>query len=131
MAQSEPFDVIIVGSGAGGGMSAYSLTHAGLKVLMLEAGRHYDPLTETPMFNIPAQAPLRASPTPDKPNPQGFYDATVDGGGARRALHSRRGLDFQMVAVAHAGRAHQPLGPDRLAVWASRLQGEEPRRLGL
>src|SRR5271169_3857894 len=59
MAQSEPFDVIIVGSGAGGGMSAYSLTHAGLKVLMLEAGRHYDPLTETPMFNIPAQAPLR------------------------------------------------------------------------
>src|SRR5215831_18891027 len=79
MAESEPFDVIIVGSGAGGGMSAYSLTHAGLKVLMLEAGRHYDPLTETPMFNIPAKAPLRASPTPDKPL-QGFYDATVDGG---------------------------------------------------
>jgi len=75
---TEPYDVIIVGSGAGGGMSAYSLTHAGLKVLMLEAGRHYDPVTETAMFNIPAEAPLRGTGTPDKPF--GYYDATVDGG---------------------------------------------------
>ena len=75
---SEPYDVIIVGSGAGGGMSAYHLTRSGLKVLMLEAGRHYDPATKTPMFNIPADAPLRGVGTPDKPF--GFYDATVDGG---------------------------------------------------
>ena len=72
------YDVIIVGSGAGGGMSAYALTKAGLKVLMLEAGRNYDPLTETPMFNTNAEAPLRGVGTPDKPF--GFYDATVDGG---------------------------------------------------
>jgi choline dehydrogenase-like flavoprotein len=78
MARSQPYDAIIVGSGAGGGMAAYSLTKAGLKVLMLEAGRHYDPLTETPMFNIPSQAPLRGTDTPDKPF--GFYDATVGGG---------------------------------------------------
>ena len=78
MALSEAYDVIIVGSGAGGGMTAYSLTHAGVKVLMLEAGRHYDPLTETPMFNTPQQAPLRGDKTPDKPF--GFYDATVGGG---------------------------------------------------
>mgnify|MGYP001554955200 FL=1 len=75
---SGPFDVIIVGSGAGGGMSAYHLTKSGLKVLMLEAGRHYDPATETPMFNTNAEAPLRGVGTPDKPF--GFYDATVDGG---------------------------------------------------
>jgi choline dehydrogenase-like flavoprotein len=75
---AEPYDVIIVGSGAGGGMSAYVLTRAGLKVLMLEAGRDYDPAAETPMFDIPAQAPLRAAGTPDKPF--GYYDATVDGG---------------------------------------------------
>ncbi len=78
MAKTEPYDVIIVGSGAGGGMSAYHLTKSGMKVLMLEAGRHYDPLTETAMFNIPAEAPLRGVGTPDKPF--GFYDATVDGG---------------------------------------------------
>lgn len=75
---SEPYDAIVVGSGAGGGMSAYHLTREGFKVLLLEAGRNYDPLTETPMFNIPAEAPLRGTLTPDKP--LGFYDATVGGG---------------------------------------------------
>ncbi len=36
------YDVIIVGSGAGGGMAAYNLTKAGAKCLMLEAGSWYD-----------------------------------------------------------------------------------------
>src|SRR5579859_6387625 len=72
------YDVIIVGSGAAGGQSAYVLTAAGARVLMLEAGRNYDPISETPMFNPPLQAPLRGAGTPDKPF--GFYDATVDGG---------------------------------------------------
>lgn len=39
----EIFDVVIVGSGAGGGMAAYTLTKAGAKVCLLEAGSYYDP----------------------------------------------------------------------------------------
>ena len=74
------YDVIVVGSGAAGGQTAYTLTMAGAKVLMLEAGRNYDPVKETPMFQTDGQAPLRAVATPDKP--WGFYDATVDGGWA-------------------------------------------------
>lgn len=72
------YDVIVVGSGAAGGQTAYTCTMEGAKVLMLEAGRHYDPAGETPMFHHHGQAPLRGTNTPDKPF--GFYDATVDGG---------------------------------------------------
>jgi len=72
------YDVIIVGSGAAGGQTAYTLAMEGVKVLMLEAGRNYDPVTETPMFNTPEMAPLRGQSTPGKPF--GYYDATIDGG---------------------------------------------------
>jgi choline dehydrogenase-like flavoprotein len=76
--QKSTYDVIVVGSGAAGGQSAYTLCMEGAKVLMLEAGRNYSPETETPMFRTPDLAPLGAVGTPDKPF--GFFDATVDGG---------------------------------------------------
>jgi choline dehydrogenase-like flavoprotein len=72
------YDVIVVGSGAAGGQTAYTLTMDGAKVLILEAGRNYVPETETPMFHTPDQAPLRGTSTPDKEF--GFYDSTIDGG---------------------------------------------------
>jgi choline dehydrogenase-like flavoprotein len=74
----DEYDVVIVGSGAGGGQAAYTLTLAGMKCLMLEAGRSYDPVTETPMFQANWQAPMLGASVPEKPF--GFYDATVDGG---------------------------------------------------
>src|ERR1700694_1946694 len=76
--QRSAYDVIVVGSGAAGGQSAYTLCMDGAKVLMLEAGRKYTPETESPMFRTPDVAPLGGASTPDKPF--GFYDATVDGG---------------------------------------------------
>jgi choline dehydrogenase-like flavoprotein len=71
-------EVLIVGSGAGGAMAAFELTRNGHKVLLLEAGRDYDPKKETPMFKRNAEAPLLGASTPDKDF--GFYDATIDGG---------------------------------------------------
>ncbi len=77
--KSKPsYDVIVVGSGAAGGQTAYTLTMEGAKVLMLEAGRNYDPVRETPMFQTNGDAPLAGESTPDKNF--GFHDATVDGG---------------------------------------------------
>ncbi len=40
------FDVVIIGSGAGGGTSAWALSKAGLKVLVLEAGPRYNPFKD-------------------------------------------------------------------------------------
>jgi choline dehydrogenase-like flavoprotein len=74
----DQYDAIVVGSGAAGGQAAYTLTMEGVKVLMLEAGRRYDPATETPMFQTNGMAPLGGIGTPDKSF--GFYDSTVDGG---------------------------------------------------
>jgi len=77
MTPDEPHDAVVVGSGAGGAMAAWVLTKAGASVLMLEAGRSYDP-GESPMLNMAMDAPLRGVGTPDKRF--GYYDATVDGG---------------------------------------------------
>jgi len=74
----ETYDVIVVGSGAAGGQTAYTLTMAGATVLMLEAGRNYNPVAETPMFQTNGTAPIRGGATPDKP--LGFFDSTVGGG---------------------------------------------------
>jgi choline dehydrogenase-like flavoprotein len=74
---ADTYDAVVVGSGAGGSMAAYVLTKAGASVLMLEAGRDYDPM-DAPMLNLAKDAPLRGVGTPDKEF--GYYDATIDGG---------------------------------------------------
>jgi len=74
----DSYDVIIVGSGAGGGQTAYTLTMEGVKVLILEAGRSFDVQSEVAMFQLPSQAPLRGAPTPDKQ--YGFHDCSINSG---------------------------------------------------
>ncbi|HVG39584.1 MAG TPA: GMC family oxidoreductase [Pyrinomonadaceae bacterium] len=53
------YDVIVVGSGATGGMAAKELTEKGLRVLILEAGRKVDPEKEYNMLAWPYELKRR------------------------------------------------------------------------
>ncbi|HEY5824283.1 MAG TPA: GMC family oxidoreductase [Cyclobacteriaceae bacterium] len=57
------YDVCIVGSGAGGGMAAYMLAQAGIKVVMLEAGPMYDPAKNVTQLKWPWESPRRGAST--------------------------------------------------------------------
>ena len=57
------YDAIVVGSGAGGGMAGYVLAHAGLKVLMLEAGPYFDPAKDSMQLKWPYESPRRGAGT--------------------------------------------------------------------
>jgi choline dehydrogenase-like flavoprotein len=58
---TEKYDVIIVGSGAGGGMAGHVLAKAGVKVLMLEAGPFFDPAKDSKQIQWPWQSPRRGA----------------------------------------------------------------------
>ncbi len=58
------YDVCIVGSGAGGGMAAYVLAKAGVKVVLLEAGPLYDPAKHVAQLKWPWESPRRGASTP-------------------------------------------------------------------
>jgi choline dehydrogenase-like flavoprotein len=59
-------DVVIVGSGAGGGMAAKVLTEAGANVLMLEAGVMFDTRRDSKMMAWPYQSPRRGAAIPER-----------------------------------------------------------------
>jgi choline dehydrogenase-like flavoprotein len=74
---SKTYDVCIVGSGAGGGMAAYVLANAGVKVALLEAGPMYDPAKNVTQLKFPYESPRRGASTTFRPF--GDFDAAYGG----------------------------------------------------
>ena len=61
---TQTYDAIVVGSGATGGWTAKVMTEAGMDVLMLEAGRAFDPEKDFREHTLPHDMPLRGRPDP-------------------------------------------------------------------
>ena len=70
---AQPYDVAIVGSGAGGGMAAYALTRAGARVVMLEAGPAWYASKNSTMIVPAYMTPYRGRAT--RTRPFGEFDA--------------------------------------------------------
>jgi choline dehydrogenase-like flavoprotein len=75
--QPKNYDVVIVGSGAGGGMAAYILANAGLSVALVEAGPMYDPAKNVTQLKWSWESPRRGAAT--KFRPFGDFDAAYWG----------------------------------------------------
>lgn len=113
------FDVVIVGSGAGGGMAAYELTKAGAKVCVLEAGQPFDPADPKYITQLkwPWESPRRGASTT---RPFGDFDAAYGGWEIDGEPYTRKnGTKFdwfrsRMVGgrTNHWGRISLRFGPD-------------------
>jgi len=59
------YDAIVVGSGAGGGMSAFIMANQGMKIAVLEAGPYFDPKDKSTMTQMkwPWESPRRGAST--------------------------------------------------------------------
>jgi choline dehydrogenase-like flavoprotein len=77
--QPNLYDVIIVGSGAGGGMATKILSEAGLSVAVVEAGGDFDPAKEEDRTQLrwPWESPRRGAGT--RIRPFGDFDAAIGG----------------------------------------------------
>ena len=55
------WDVVVIGSGAGGGTVVHALTSVGVEVALLEAGGMIDPLTDFKEHMLPHEVPHRGA----------------------------------------------------------------------
>jgi len=117
--QSKKYDVVIVGSGAGGGMAAYMLAkEAGLKVCLIEAGPMYDPAKNVMQLKWPWQSPRRGAST--KFRSFGDFDACYGGWnleGEPYTHHANTKFDWFRARMLggrtnHWGRISLRFGPD-------------------
>jgi len=118
LTQDQQYDVVIVGSGAGGGMTAYALTQAGARVAVLEAGPEWWATTDGTMLT-PVYASMRRGRS-TKTRPFGEFDACDGGWSIEGEPYTRApGTQFDWWRARmlggrtnHWGRISLRFGPD-------------------
>ena len=113
------YDVIIVGSGAGGGMATKILSEAGLSIAVVEAGPYYDPASPEQMTQLkwPYESPRRGGNTTRF---FGDYDQAYGGWDIEGEPYTQFGdTDFKWFRsrmlggrTNHWGRISLRFGPD-------------------
>ncbi|MDY7395169.1 GMC family oxidoreductase [Aureibaculum sp. 2210JD6-5] len=114
----EVFDVVIVGSGAGGGMATKILSEAGLNIAVVEAGPHYDPADpeQKNQLKWPYESPRRGAGTT---RAFGEFDAAYGGWEIDGEPYTRKnGTEFEWFRsrmlggrTNHWGRISLRFGP--------------------
>ncbi|MCO5241053.1 MAG: GMC family oxidoreductase [Chitinophagaceae bacterium] len=110
-------DVVVIGSGAGGGMAGHFLANAGIKVLMLEAGPFFDPAKDSQQFKWPWESPRRGA---SSVRPFGDFDAAFGGWEIDGEPYTRKNnTEFEWFRsrmlggkTNHWGRISLRMGPD-------------------
>ena len=113
------YDVIIVGSGAGGGMATKILADAGIKIAVVEAGPFFDPKSPEQQTQLkwPYESPRRGASTV---RPFGDFDSAYGGWEIEGEPYSRKnGTKFDWFRsrmlggrTNHWGRISLRFGPD-------------------
>ena len=116
---SKEYDVIIVGSGAGGGMASKILSEAGLKIAIVEAGPFYDPANPEQMTQMKwaYDSPRRGAGTT---RPFGDFDQAYGGWDIEGEPYSQKGdTEFRWFRsrmlggrTNHWGRISLRFGPE-------------------
>ena len=125
MARLQPktkiYDVVVIGSGAGGGTVVHTLTKMGVEAALLEAGPMVDPSKDFKEHMWPYEVDHQGAE-----EGASYYFGRQQWGyfrcsqwilaRRRRTLHGSSGERFPLVSVPDSGRSNQSLRPDLPAI---------------